>query len=56
MTDNNTAKSKNMIPVAIGFVVVALIAGGIYLYHKKQDQKVFSMTIGGQTISATVTK
>jgi hypothetical protein len=41
--------------LAATLVIVAAIAAGTYLYQKnREDQKTFTLQIGGKTISATV--
>jgi hypothetical protein len=56
MTDSQPKGHGKTLIIAVALVAVAAIAAGTYIYQKnQQDQKVFTLQIGNQTISATVT-
>ena len=55
MTDLKQKGDNRTLILAGALVIVAAIAAGTYLYQKnREDQKTFTLQIGGKTISATV--
>ena len=55
MTDAKPKGDNKTLILAGTLVIVAAIAAGTYLYQKnRDDQKTFTLQIGGKTISATV--